>query len=95
MTKEEKDLYKSVLETWGLQGQIYMVIEESSELINALCKLKRGRVDLSEVITELADVQIMIEQMLVAFNCEEDFEKEKAFKLNRLKGLLKKVKREN
>lgn len=43
MTKEEKDLYKDVLETWGLQGQIYMVIEESSELINALCKLKRKK----------------------------------------------------
>lgn len=95
MTKEEKDLYRNVLETWGLQNQIYMVIEESSELVDALCKLKRGRVDISEVITELADVQIMLEQMLVAFDCEEDFEKEKAFKLNRLKERLEKSKREN
>lgn len=44
-----------------------MVSEECAELINALCKYKRGRVTDSDVITEIADVMIMCEQMAYYF----------------------------
>ena len=42
---------------------MHMVFEECGELINALAKVYRGRSSGQDVITELADVSIMIEQM--------------------------------
>ena len=65
-----------------------MLIEETSELLNAVCKLRRNRVNIDEVVTEIADVKIMLEQMEVMFDVESDVEKEKQRKLNRLKARL-------
>ena len=90
MKQEEKKLYEEALATWGVEDQVFMLFEETSELVNALCKLRRGRVELDDVITELADAQIMIEQMLVAFDAESAFEVEKKRKLDRLKERLDK-----
>jgi NTP pyrophosphatase (non-canonical NTP hydrolase) len=60
-----------------------MCIEECAELIDALAKYDRGRADTKDVITELADVCIMVEQMAMLFG-KEEFEKEKERKLKRL-----------
>ena len=67
-----------------------MLMEETSELVNAICKLRRGRVELPDVVTELADVSIMVEQMILAFDVESAFVEEKARKIERLKERLKK-----
>lgn len=64
MTKEEsRELYRQALGTWGLPTQAMMVIEECSELINAMCKYDRGRVNENDIITEIVDVMIMCEQI--------------------------------
>ena len=90
MNEEEKvELFKVVLETWGIGNQVFMVMEETGEMLNALAKANRGRVTKEEVITELADVSIMMEQMAVHFGYEE-FKAEKERKLNRLKERLEK-----
>ena len=82
-------MFKVVLETWGIGNQVFMVMEETGEMLNALAKANRGRVTKEEVITELADVSIMMEQMAVHFGYEE-FKSEKERKLNRLKERLEK-----
>ena len=64
-------------------AQIDMAIEECSELINALCKWRRKRVDDSAVITEIADVQIMTQQLSLMFG-EEAVASESDRKLERL-----------
>ena len=69
--------------------QVLMVGEECGELLSALSKYNRGRIETPDVITELADVSIMVEQM-AEFLGYEDFEKEKERKLERLKERLKK-----
>lgn len=56
-----EQLYKKALETYGFEAQSRMVNEECAELINALCKYKRGRANEYDVITEIADVMIMCE----------------------------------
>ena len=56
--------------------------------LNAICKLRRNRVNIDEVVTEIADVKIMLEQMEVMFDVESDVEEEKQRKLNRLKARL-------
>jgi NTP pyrophosphatase (non-canonical NTP hydrolase) len=71
------------LATFGAEHQRMMCIEECAELIDALAKYDRGRADTKDVITELADVCIMVEQMAMLFG-KEEFEKEKERKLKRL-----------
>ena len=54
---------------FGEQSQIDMCIEECAELIVALQHWKRGRE--SNVVTEIADVQIMCGQMAELFGVDE------------------------
>lgn len=84
------EIYNSALKQYGISNQQWMVVEEIGELLNALAKLKRNRSTKEDIITELADVHIMVEQMALYFGWEE-FEKEKELKLKRLENRLKKA----
>lgn len=42
MTQNEEEICKRALFTYGFEAQATMVSEECSELINALCKYRRG-----------------------------------------------------
>ena len=86
---EVKKLYSRALAKWGFPAQATMVMEECAELINAMCKLERGRITEDEVITEIADVMIMCEQMATHFGTVK-VELEKDRKLQRLKERLNK-----
>lgn len=95
MTQQEKiSLYTNILESWGVEAQVKMVMEEAGELLSALGKASRGRVTREEVITELADVSIMVEQMAVYFGLGK-FEEEKERKLQRLAGRFEKWRKNN
>lgn len=83
-------IYNSALKQFGISNQQWMLVEEVGELLNAIAKLKRNRSTKADIITELADVHIMVEQMALYFGWEE-FEKEKEFKLKRLEDRLKKA----
>lgn len=90
MKKEElHGIYRNALDKFGINAQTMMVFEEIGELMNALAKFGRGRAKVDDVITELADVSIMVEQMAVHYGYEE-FEKEREWKIRRLKNKLKK-----
>lgn len=78
-----------VEELWKSMGQAAMVVEECSELTNAICKFRRGRVGEDDIITEIADVMIMCEQLSNYFG-KEKVELEKERKLERLKERLSK-----
>ena len=86
---DSENLYKKVMETYGFPTQAAMVVEECSELTNAICKFRRGRVDDDDIITEIADVMIMCEQLSYYF-VKEKVELEKERKLERLKERLSK-----
>lgn len=89
MTDTDKVLlYTKALDTWGVDSQVRMVMEESGEMLAALGKAARGRVPVMDIITELADVSIMMEQMAVLFGLDE-FRAEKERKLQRLQQRLK------
>lgn len=78
-------VYQNAIDLWGATSQIDMMIEECAELIHALQKIKRGRpVNVSE---ELADVEIMCEQMRVIFSSSK-IDREKEIKLQRLRHLI-------
>lgn len=94
MKREQRiALYKKALKEWGEESQVMMCIEENSELIQALCKLWRvgnGKGYQKQkmlVQYEIADVEIMIEQMKIIFGAS-DCERCKDEKLERLKKRL-------
>jgi NTP pyrophosphatase (non-canonical NTP hydrolase) len=85
MDKESRiELYKEAINKWGEEAQVNMLNEECGELITAVAQFKRGRTSHHDVMTELADVFIMIEQIATMMNYE-DFEKELDRKLIRLR----------
>jgi len=86
--KDRLKLYETAISKWGIEAQVFMVMEETGEMLNALAKANRGRVTSEEIITELADVSIMMEQMASYFGWDE-FTKEKQRKLERLGGRLR------
>ena len=92
MTLTERGILKSALITYGPKAQIMMCIEECAELTNALAKLSRNRVTQMEIITELADVSIMVDQLAMMFG-EGFFAAERDKKINRLKERLEKARK--
>lgn len=89
MEQNEKTICVLAVETFGPQSQIDMAIEECAELINALCKLRRERVGAFDVVTEIADVQIMCEQLSYMFG-EQTVADERKRKIERLQKRLTK-----
>lgn len=61
-------LCAKALEKWGADAQIEMCIEECAELIDALCKYRRGRCGQEHVAEEIVDVVIMMGQMSILFD---------------------------
>lgn len=90
MNKEKRlEIYNTAVEKWGWEAQREMIYEECGELITAVARHKRGRATKEDIITELADVSIMVEQLAQLLGYE-DYEKEKDRKLERLKDKLSK-----
>lgn len=86
----ELKIYNRALNRFGISAQQWMLVEEVGELLDAIAKLKRNRCTKADVITELADVHIMVEQMALFYGWE-DFVKEKELKLKRLEDRLGKA----
>jgi NTP pyrophosphatase (non-canonical NTP hydrolase) len=86
---EQKSIQQMALRIHGIVNQQWMLVEECGELLNAIAKLKRDRVGKMDVITELADVSIIVEQMAFFYG-EKEFHQERERKLLRLKERLKK-----
>jgi len=82
-------LLRLAITTWGENAQIDMCLEEMSELAKALLKWRRygGDVFMSDkaVLEEIADVQIMLDQMRILFGSTDTYE---AVKLERLEKRL-------
>ena len=90
MRTEEKIILENALNTYGARAQIMMCIEECAELTNALAKLSRNRATDMQIITELADVSIMVDQLAMMFGMERVYE-ERQKKIQRLKERLEKA----
>lgn len=75
MAEAENEIFKKALETYGMQAQITMVFEEMSELQKELCKFLRGKNDvetIANIAEEIADVEIMLDQMKLLFDIDDD-----------------------
>lgn len=69
MEKElEKEILRKAVVYYGKTSQIQVAIEEMSELTKELCKDLRGEPDLEHIVEEMADVQIMLDQLRIIYD---------------------------
>ena len=89
MNKEK--IYKAAIQTFGKREQKLMAIEEMSELTKEICKDFRGELNRENLIEEMADVLIMLDQMLILYKISgEEVGLMRIKKVERLKERLEK-----
>jgi NTP pyrophosphatase (non-canonical NTP hydrolase) len=81
------EIYRTALERWGAEAQYDQAVEECAELIAVLKHFRRAKVDEKAVIDELADVSLMLGQLIYMFGPEK-VERAIQEKIMKLKGLL-------
>lgn len=99
MTAKET-MYKAI-NTYGVENQMIKTVEELSELSQALCKsivrlnYTKGKTSLEDdlksvdnIFEEIADVEIMLEQCKIMFQCDKEVNKWKQKKIERLERRL-------
>lgn len=64
------NVLQKALDTFGVEMQKDMAIEEMSELTKAIIKERRGKGTKEEIIEEIADVLIMMEQLRIVYGYE-------------------------
>lgn len=88
---EETKLLKEAVEMWGTTAQLWMLVEECSELTTAVCKMHRASSNqhdaLVAFIDELVDVSVMVDQWILEVG-QEAFDRVRDSKMRRLAGKL-------
>lgn len=90
--EERRALLDRAITTYGAPAQMDMAVEEMAELTKAICKVKRvscaaeAKAALENAVEEMADVQIMLDQLRIIFGRSTAEAKE--YKLERLKKRL-------
>ena len=80
----EWDILKTAISECGEKHQIIIAIEELSELIKELTKYLRNGDNEEHLTEEMADVYIVLEQLLIMFNNQEKVTEYEQLKLSPL-----------
>lgn len=83
-SRGEPYVLEKAIETFGPEHQQLMAIEEMSELQKELCKRYRGFDNQEHIAEEIADVEIVLEQLTMMFRCREKVSEIRAEKVKRL-----------
>lgn len=85
------DVYMKALSTYGIKNQLVMCMEECAELAKECSKLYRKfqngypkTIDIMHLSEEIADVEIMIEQLKLFYDLDDEVEADKRAKIHRL-----------
>ena len=81
---EKQELYKQAVKLWGTDAQLGMLQEEAAEVIVQVNKVRRGSHPFG-LMEELADLEIMIEQIKGILKCDDKVAELKIKKLEKLK----------
>lgn len=66
----KNELYKRMLDKFG-DLQMVVAVEELSELQKEVCKAMRGKFNKEHLVEEIADVKIMIDQIMLHYAIQE------------------------
>lgn len=96
-----KEIMQKAINTYGLENQMIKTVEELSELSQALCKsivrlnytkektsLEDDLKSVDNIFEEMADVEIMLEQCKIMFQCDKEVSTWKHKKIERLERRL-------
>lgn len=82
------DTYDVAVSVYGKPSQLIMAMEEMSELTKELSKNMRGAMNVRAISEEIADVEIMLEQLKIIFANRAEVDRQKSEKLKRLSDRL-------
>jgi hypothetical protein len=88
MSFEEYVIERDAVDTYGKESQLIVAIEELSELTKELTKNLRGEDNTNHIYEEMADVQIMLDQLHIIFKNSDAVKGWKRKKLQRLRERL-------
>lgn len=87
--EERRAVYEAAIAHYGMRNQLWMAVEEMSELIKELAKLNRHKgTTVDALVDEIADVTIMMEQLRLIFKANDKVQARIDFKVNRLQDRL-------
>ena len=86
------DVYLEAIKTFGALPQMVIVMEECSELQKEISKIIREKGNLENLAEEIADVEIMLEQLKLIFTIHNKVTEQKGEKIKRLKQTIEKNK---
>ena len=90
----EKDaVLERAVKAFGKEHQEWVLVGEVGELLDAVADHKRGRCDVRHIAEEIADVEIMLEQMKIIYDCRDAVTYWRRVKRERLDGYAKGVKK--
>jgi len=78
------DTYNEAVRAYGKQSQLIMAMEEMAELTKELSKNIRGSHNTDAISEEIADVEIMLEQLKIIYSNRAAVDCVKCAKLDRL-----------
>lgn len=91
-----KEVLQKAINTYGVKNQMIKTVEELSELSQALCKslvrlnytkektsLEDDLKSVDNIFKEMADVEIMLEQCKIMFQCDKEVNRWKQKKIER------------
>lgn len=87
---------RKIVSTYDQSSRADLAIEEMAELQKALLKYRRAdrpklqALRMKDITEEIADVQIMLDQLTEAYDCRDDVERMIGYKIERL---LKRIER--
>ena len=82
---KEEDVYDRAIRLWGKNPQLLQTIEEMSELTKEILKhVNREQNNISELVEEAADVEIMLSQLKRCLNIEKQVEEYKQGKIQKI-----------
>ena len=88
---ERKKLFKKAFDKWGLESQLLMLMEECAELTQSASKVIRYHKNKTSVwrslIEEIADVEILIEQIETCVDWENIRQRVNTVKYDKLRRL--------
>lgn len=67
----ENRIFNAAIITYGHDAQKKMALEEMSELQKEICKNWRGKDNYDEIAEEIADVEIMLDQLKMIYGISE------------------------
>ena len=87
-TYQELAIMFRAIEAWGEDSQMKMLLEEMSELQKEICKSWRGANNVDHIAEEIADVEIMLEQLKLMTGSVDKVKTFREQKLRRLEQRL-------